>query len=407
MGILITSIISASVIASAKVGKLIAKNRELAEERRKFNESEVGQENIALKAAKRRQKHAEGELRRAKLGIASLKARGEATTEYEAKAVKAENEINAAKEASLVIIDKLNKAKEKQAAAEQKIIDDTKAAADEAQRIRQKELDDELEKIRIKQEADDAVAQRKKDLIQEEIDAKQAAADAIEAIEQRKRAAVDLTLDFTKQTLALATQALNVKSNNDKMRIDKDLQNTLNRIDKELTEEGISAERVKVLEKQKVEAREEADEKVKTLSRKAWQQNKRAKIIGAQIDTAAAVIKALAEIPFPANVVAAIAYGALGTVNTGLIAAQQNPYATGGIVGLNGPEQALMGERGPETVLPADLTALLLDAASNRGTTNNSESNVTNNNSFDVSANDPMELVNAIKRTNGLETFMS
>jgi len=424
VGILITGIVATAVLAVGKIGSLIVKTNELAAANKERADSEEGQLERQIKLLQRRRAQANIELNQAKTRLATEKEANKsaieaanligsrnkrtiALTEALSKQSSIEAEINVLEKEKvdktneiISTTQKLNEViddKAKKLAAEAKAIKD---AAELEEEQRNKALQDEIERIT-------QLAQAEKEAKDLEIKNAEDAANAIEQAEIRKRAAMNLTLDITKSSMNQISQALQTKSVNDKIREEKALQETLSRIDTELSEEGLSAERIKVLEKQKVTAKEESDAKVAILSRKSWKQMKKARIISAQIDTAAAVIKALAEIPFPANVVAAIAYGALGTVNTGIIAAQQNPYATGGIVGLSGPEQALMGERGPETVLPAGLTALLLDAASNRGTVNNSESNTTNNNSFNVSANNPMELVNSIKRQNGLGAFMA
>jgi len=109
-------------------------------------------------------------------------------------------------------------------------------------------------------------------------------------------------------------------------------------------------------------------------------------------------------------VVAGIPFGViiagLANVSAAVIASKANPYATGGFAGMHGEELIKVGERGTETVLPADLTALLVGAAANayggggESTTNN---NTTNN--IEVSASDPIELVNELKKQYGMEVF--
>ena len=67
-------------------------------------------------------------------------------------------------------------------------------------------------------------------------------------------------------------------------------------------------------------------------------------LLGAIVNTAAAVAKALPNIPL------AIAVGVLGAIQIGLIRAQPLPLKEGGLV--MGPTRALIGEAGPELVIP-------------------------------------------------------
>lgn len=89
-------------------------------------------------------------------------------------------------------------------------------------------------------------------------------------------------------------------------------------------------------------------EKTKEIKRKQFQTNKEMATINSIISTAEAVMKASTAAPFPWNIPLMIAMGAIGAVQTGLIASQPMPaFANGGI---SSGGLALVGERGPEIV---------------------------------------------------------
>ena len=83
-----------------------------------------------------------------------------------------------------------------------------------------------------------------------------------------------------------------------------------------------------------------------------------------------AMAKAMS-VTWPLNLVAMAAAAAQTAANIANIRAVRAPaFAAGGIAGRSGAEFIQVGERGPEAVLPANLTNLLLDAAAG-GATNN------------------------------------
>jgi hypothetical protein len=93
----------------------------------------------------------------------------------------------------------------------------------------------------------------------------------------------------------------------------------------------------------------------------------------------------------------AIAEGVLTGVQVGIINQQQPPaYAAGGIAGLNGPELALVGERGPELVVP---NSILRQIAHGGSTSNNAvNANVTVNVANGTAANVERGVYDAIRK---------
>ena len=99
-------------------------------------------------------------------------------------------------------------------------------------------------------------------------------------------------------------------------------------------------------EKADAEARiaEDLEKKKTELRRKAAIQEKAVALMGAIVNTAAAIAKALPNIPL------AVAVGIMGAAQVALIARQPIPLAEGGLV--KKPTYAMLGEEGPELVLP-------------------------------------------------------
>lgn len=95
---------------------------------------------------------------------------------------------------------------------------------------------------------------------------------------------------------------------------------------------------------------EEIQAKKNEQAQKMFNANKVTSIADALINGAVAVTKAL-ELGVPAGPIAAVAIGGLVSTQVASIAAQQYvPFAQGGIV--NGPTHALIGEAGPEAIIP-------------------------------------------------------
>jgi len=159
-------------------------------------------------------------------------------------------------------------------------------------------------------------------------------------------------------------------------------------------------------EKAKTKAQEDAENKITATKSDAFEKQKKSDILSTLANGIVASIKVLAQLGLPAGPPAAAVMLGLAGASAGAIGAKANPYATGGFAGLHGRELIQVGERGAETVLPADLTALLVDAAANAnagGGDSTTHNNTTNN--FEVVANDSIELVNELKRQYGMEVF--
>ena len=108
---------------------------------------------------------------------------------------------------------------------------------------------------------------------------------------------------------------------------------------------------------------EELAKKKNELAKKEFESRKLNTIAQIAINTAAAVIGFLANPGGEAGVALSIGAGALGLVEAGIAASQQyTPMAKGGIV--NRPTRALIGEAGPEAIIP-------LNRAGGLGTTVN------------------------------------
>lgn len=109
-----------------------------------------------------------------------------------------------------------------------------------------------------------------------------------------------------------------------------------------------TADALEALEEAKNEAlrvaSEELERKRSAARRTAAMQEKAVALLNAIVNTAAAVAKALPNIPL------AVAVGIMGGIQIALIKAQPIPLAEGGIV--MKPTKALIGERGPEAVIP-------------------------------------------------------
>lgn len=112
---------------------------------------------------------------------------------------------------------------------------------------------------------------------------------------------------------------------------------------------------------------EETEKKRRKLARQKAIRDKLAAIFGATINTALAITKFLAE----GNLFGAVAAGALGAIQVGLIAAAPLPLASGGLA--YGDTNALIGEyigarTNPEVVAPlSDLKSMLFDEEQSGG----------------------------------------
>jgi chromosome segregation ATPase len=100
------------------------------------------------------------------------------------------------------------------------------------------------------------------------------------------------------------------------------------------------------------QAYREAQEDINEAKKEQFRKEKAAAISMALVNGALAVTKALAELGPIAGGIAAGVIAAATAVQVGTIASQQVPLAQGGIV--TGPTNALIGEAGPEAVIPLD-----------------------------------------------------
>ena len=130
-------------------------------------------------------------------------------------------------------------------------------------------------------------------------------------------------------------------------------QNRLDALDKEYEErkqkilDNVSDETER--EKQLEALEDEFSAKKKDAARSSAKADKAAAIMGAIVNTAQAVTKAYAQGGIFGIVTGSI-MAALGAIQVGLIKSQPIPFAEGGIV--TEPTQALIGEAGPEAVIP-------------------------------------------------------
>ena len=131
--------------------------------------------------------------------------------------------------------------------------------------------------------------------------------------------------------------------------------NKMANLDIEYEKELAAIENSKKSEEEKKKAMlaldEKYDKKRKELQIKQAKANKAVALMGAIVNVAMGVTKALASSPPPFNIILAAITAALGAIQIGVIASQPIPaMAEGGIV--SKPTYALIGERGPEAVIP-------------------------------------------------------
>ena len=191
------------------------------------------------------------------------------------------------------------------------------------------------------------------DALDNKYDAHIAAANDLLTLEQETTAARFEELDawYEKQKKAIEDSEMDEEA---KFKALKKLDNKLARKRKRLIEEREVAEKeaadnLEQLEYAKNEALRVAaidlENQRQAARRKAAKQEKAVALLSAIVNTAAAVAKALPNIPL------AIAVGIMGAIQIGLIASQPLPaLAQGGVV--TRPTKALIGEAGPEAIIP-------------------------------------------------------
>jgi len=125
------------------------------------------------------------------------------------------------------------------------------------------------------------------------------------------------------------------------------------RIEREQAERE-TADALEAIEEAKNEAlriaSEDLEKKRSDARRTAAKQEKAVALLSAIVNTAVGVTKALSTGIPPFNIILAAITAAAGAVQIGLISAKPIPLAEGGIV--TQPTRALIGERGPEAVIP-------------------------------------------------------
>jgi hypothetical protein len=250
--------------------------------------------------------------------------------------------------------------------------------------LRQADLDDEIRTLEKKHEANVealeldrdtklAALQEKQELLDEPARQKE-----LDILEERKQAAI--------------------RADNEQLA--SEMQNEIDRINfaKKRQEEEAKIEAEFAAKAEELEKKKQA--KISAAKTKAAKADRNAAIITSLVNTAMAITSTLAQAPGGAiskGVQAAI-IGGLGAAQTALIAskpipqfAQGTSFSPGGL--------AEVGERGPELVnLPQGSQVI-----PNNEITNNAFDN--KQVSINVQANDPIEFVNTLRRTYGLDVF--
>lgn len=158
---------------------------------------------------------------------------------------------------------------------------------------------------------------------------------------------MQIITDSLSKVAGLVNQYSSQRSNQiiDGIEREKDAQTS--QIDAELEGQNISEERREELLKKRKAIETEFNNQIKEEKLKAWQAEKEAKIAMAIIDTAAAVVKALPNIPL------SIIAGAMGAAQIAIIQSQEPPrFHTGGVIGqtpLRSDERLIIGQVG-ETI---------------------------------------------------------
>lgn len=170
--------------------------------------------------------------------------------------------------------------------------------------------------------------------------------------------------------------------------------NQMQRIDneyqarKEAIDAGMMSDQEKYFAIEKLDR--EMEKKRLAAQRKQAVMTKATSVLGATVNTAEAVTKALASAFPPLNYILAATVGALGAAQVALIAAQPLPaYGEGGIAGLHGPEVIMVGEKGPERITPL----------SKEGVTANIEFNAI----FEITALEPLAVRDVVRERVGPE----
>ncbi len=179
-----------------------------------------------------------------------------------------------------------------------------------------------------------------------------------------------------------------------------ELSNTLKSIDKE-KEAGLASLKDQGAGEVELQAfREKMDKKVANAKRRAAIRDKAQAISQSLINTALAITSVFAQAPGGAiskGIQAAI-IGGLGAAQTAFIAAQPLPQFAQG-TGFSPGGRAIVGERGPEIVDLPQGSNITPNSQITNETFDNREITI------NVQANDPIDLVNQLRQTYGLDVF--
>ena len=268
------------------------------------------------------------------------------------------NDANAAKERELIDIDLQSKLlaneKNRQAAvaAVQKLRDDQ--AKDSVEKQRQ--LDENAASAQQKFDEADFAAQEaelQSAFDRKLISAEQFHADMLELIRQR-----------TENEIAAIQDIENAETLSQAIRLDE--RRRIAVLEEQLAKSTLQKEKMDSLKRRQIQestlaATESmlgsAAQAAKLFGREGFIAYKAFSIAQAIVATALAVVKALAEIPYPANIVAAIAAGAAGAVQIATIVATQPSFERGGYTGEGGRRQVVGFVHAKEFVIPAQVVA--------------------------------------------------
>ena len=225
----------------------------------------------------------------------------------------------------------------------------------------------DLLNIRLNQIAKEETA--KLDAINKQYDAQISASRKLLEAEQRKTAEM---IDLINEEYDAKKKWIeeNIKDEEAKKKaleqLEKDRQAALTGMrTKRASEEKAAADALLALEEAKNEAvrlaSEELEKKRSDARRKAAKQEKAVALLSAVVNTAAGIAKVFASVGPPASFILAAITLAAGLVQIALIKSQPLPLAKGAIV--KEPTEALIGEAGPEAVIPIDR---LLKAIANK-----------------------------------------
>lgn len=152
-------------------------------------------------------------------------------------------------------------------------------------------------------------------------------------------AIVQAGANFVQQIFGVVSDSMAIQADKDLSRARKADQEERKRLERLLAHKKINEKQYRsAIEKMDADL----DEKQREQRKKAFKADKAMKIVMAVINTALAVVNALATMPYPASIVMAALAGAAGAAQIGVIAAQPMPqFAKGGY--LDGPSHSAGG----------------------------------------------------------------